>query len=185
MEKIRFQIEKRVESRVQKWQEEMQEALKRQQEAAQFKARPADVLRKEPFQPKPSEKPLSEISNFELHSDRRAEEREAYEMHKKQREAELEGMKRQVSGGITEFSHLTLNSGNKSIWQLEDRKKMEEEDEVRRLRQETVHKPLPVKSFRPIEIQKSDKPITEPMSPKFSQLNATRKLEETRARQNL
>ena len=47
--------------------------------------------------PKPSEKPLSEVSNFELHSDRRARDREEYDLQRKQKEAELEGMKRQAS----------------------------------------------------------------------------------------
>ena len=92
-----FQVEKRVEARVTKWQESLEMELKAQREAALFKARDPHVLNKEPFIPKASEKPLSEIDNFELHSDRRAAEREQYERMKKQKEAELEGMKRQVS----------------------------------------------------------------------------------------
>ena len=79
-----------------KWQESLEAELKAQHDAALFKAREAEVLRKDPFQPKASEKPLSEIDNFELHSDRRAAEREHYERQKKQKEAEMEGMKRQV-----------------------------------------------------------------------------------------
>jgi hypothetical protein len=36
------------------------------------------------------------VSNFELHSDRRAREREQFDQQQKQKEAEIEGMKRQV-----------------------------------------------------------------------------------------
>ena len=52
------------------------------------------VLGRAPFEPKPSEKPLSEVSNFSLHSDRRAEERTKFEIKLKQKEAEIEGAKR-------------------------------------------------------------------------------------------
>jgi targeting protein for Xklp2 len=85
-----------VEERLHKWQEEVKKELKEQREAANFKARPVTVLDKQPFQPKPSDKPLSEVSNFELHSDRRAREREEFEQMRKQKEAELEANKRQV-----------------------------------------------------------------------------------------
>ena len=71
--------------------------MQQQREAAQFKARPATVLEHAPFIPLPSDKPLSEVSNFELHSDRRALERENFEHKKKEREVELEAMKRQVT----------------------------------------------------------------------------------------
>ena len=114
---IIFQIERRVEARINKWQDDVKEELRRQRQEALFKvcfqlfaynlftfstvcllfkARPASVLDKEPFVPLPSDKPLSEIDNFQLNSDRRAEEREAYEMQKKHREAEQESLKRQV-----------------------------------------------------------------------------------------
>lgn len=91
-----FQIEKRVENRIQKWQKGVEEELRKQQEAAMFKARPAKVLYQEPFRPEHHDKPMTEISNFELHSDRRAREREAFELEKKRKEADLESMKRQV-----------------------------------------------------------------------------------------
>ena len=91
-----FQIERRVEARINKWQDDIKEELRRQREGALFKARPAAVLERAPFVPLPSDKPLCEIDNVQLHSDRRAEEREVYEMGKKHREAEQEGLKRQV-----------------------------------------------------------------------------------------
>lgn len=74
----------------------MEEALRKQREAANFKAHPAKVLAAEPFVPAKSTKPLAEVSNFQLHSDKRAIEREQFTMQQKQKEAELESMKRQV-----------------------------------------------------------------------------------------
>lgn len=94
--RLPFQVDKRGEQHRQKWQETVEAEEQKRREAAKFKARPAIVLHKEPFQPHPSDKPLSDIMNFELHSDRRAVEREAYERQKKQREADLDAMKRQV-----------------------------------------------------------------------------------------
>lgn len=140
------EMEKRVENRIQKWQKGVEEELRKQQEAAMFKARPAKVLYQEPFRPEHHDKPMTEISNFELHSDRRAREREAFELEKKRKEADLESMKRQ----------------------LEERRRLEEEEEVRRLRNEAVHKAQPVRSYKGIKIQPSDKPLTKPRSPQFS-----------------
>ena len=64
------------------------------------------------------------MSNFSLHTDRRAEERSRFEMKLKQKEAEIEGAKRQ----------------------LEERKKREEEEEVQRLRREAVPRANPIRS---------------------------------------
>ena len=86
-----------MEVRLDKWQKDVEDELRRQREAANFRAAPASVLEKEPFLPAKSEKPLAEVSNFELHSDRRAREREAYEAERMQKEAELEARKLEVS----------------------------------------------------------------------------------------
>ena len=59
--------------------------------------------------------------------------------------------------------------------QLEDRRRREEEEEVRRLRAEAVHRPEPIRQYRPVEVLPSTKPPTAPLSPKFSALHATRK----------
>merc|ERR1719450_667017 len=90
-------IEQRVEERKRKWEEDVENELKQQREATKFKARPARVLEEEIFVPKPSDKPLTEIDpNFQLHSDKRAEEREEYEMRRKNKEAEMDAARRQM-----------------------------------------------------------------------------------------
>ena len=59
---------------------------------------------------------------------------------------------------------------------MEDRRHREQEDEIRRLRAEAVHRPEPIRQYGgPVEVQRSDKPVTAPVSPKFSALHATRK----------
>ena len=50
--------------------------MKKQREAANFRAKPAAILEREPFRPKPSEKlPTALDEEFQLNSDRRAAER--------------------------------------------------------------------------------------------------------------
>merc|ERR1712059_232953 len=88
------QIEERVESRLAKWQEGVAKELEEQKAAALFKATDAKVLGAAPFVTKVSDKPLTEVSNIVLHSDRRAEEREQYEMVRKENEVKLLAAKR-------------------------------------------------------------------------------------------
>ena len=80
-------------------------------------------MAKAPFVPRPSEKPLSDVGNFQLHSEKRAQQRQDFDIQLKRKEAELEGHKRE----------------------LEMRKKREEEEEVTRLRREAVHKAQPIR----------------------------------------
>ena len=61
------------------------------------------------------------------------------------------------------------------FFQLADRRRRDEEEEVRRLRAEAVHKPEPIRHYRQVEVLPSAKPVTAPLSPKFSALHATRK----------
>lgn len=111
----------------------------------QFKAKAADVLRNKPFIPEKSSKPLTDISEFSLNTERRAVVREDFEMHKKAKEAEFEAVKRRI----------------------EKEKEEEEERAIAKLRAEMVHKSNPVKKYKNVEVQPSDKPVTHPMTPKF------------------
>ena len=96
---------------------------------------------------KPSEKPLSQIDpNFQLHSDIRAEKREEYDMLRRNKEAELDGVRRE----------------------REERHKYEENLEIQKMRKEAVHKAQPVRHYKTVEIQRAEKPVTIPNSPKFA-----------------
>ena len=96
---------------------------------------------------KPSEKPLSQIDpNFQLHSDVRAEKREEYDMLRRNKEAELDAVRRE----------------------REERHKYEENLEIQKMRKEAVHKAQPVRHYKTVEIQRGEKPVTIPNSPKFA-----------------
>lgn len=142
-EPFRMAIDERVDARVAKWQEGLKEELEEQRRATNFKAQEARSLVIPPFVPKPSDKPLSEISNFTLHSDRRAEERAVYELERSAKEAGLEGQRRE----------------------LEERRRRQEEEEVQKQRRAAVHRAQPVKQYKPLEVKPSTKPLTMPESP--------------------
>ena len=90
--------------------------------------------------------PSTEIEDFELNSDRRAVDRTKFEMQKTTRAMELVGIQRQ----------------------RERRQQEEEEAIISKLRTEMVHKSNPVRRFRSVEVKPSDKSLTAPESPKFS-----------------
>ena len=136
-------IEGRVEARLAKWQQGVEKEQEERRKAAQFKATESRILTCAPFVPKPSDKPLSEISNFSLHTDRRAEERAMYDMERTMKEAELELVRKEH----------------------EERKKREEEVELARLRRDIVHKAQPIKYYKTVEVKPSSKPLTMPESP--------------------
>jgi len=144
-EPFKLQIEERVEARLTQWQENVEKELEDQKKAALFKASEPRVLTQVPFVPKPSDKPLSEISNFTLHSDRRAEEREAFDLKVKQKEVDMEGAKREQ----------------------EVRRKREDQEEIAKIRKAAVHKAQPIRNYKPIEVKPSEKPLTYPASPNF------------------
>lgn len=74
----------------------MEDEARKLQEAAQFKARPADVIHKKPFEPKKSERPLTDITIVELNTERRAKEREEFDSLLKSEHAKLEKLRRLV-----------------------------------------------------------------------------------------
>ena len=140
-----FQIDKRAGERLTKWEQAVEEDLQRQREAANFKAKPAAILEKEPFRPRPSEKPLAVPEEVELHSDRRAVERHDFQLRKKQMEAENEAMKKH----------------------MDQVKEHERQEEIKVLRQQAIHKAQPIRHYKPVTIAPSDKPLTNPKSPNF------------------
>ena len=99
-----------------------------------------------------------------MHSDRRAEEREAFDLKVKQKEVDMEGAKREQ----------------------EVRRKREDQEEIAKIRKAAVHKAQPIRfilklkkrlnclpsfscfrNYKPIEVKPSEKPLTYPASPNF------------------
>ena len=74
---------------------------------------------------------MTEIDpNFQLHSDKRAEEREEYEMKRRNKEAEMDAAR----------------------ILMEERRRYDEDLEIKRMRKEAVHKAQPVRHYKPINI---------------------------------
>jgi len=146
-----FEIEKRVGERLTKWEEAVEQDLKRQRDAANFRAKPAAILEREPFRPKPCEKSLLVSDEVQLHSDRRAAERQQFDEKVRQREAEQDALKKR----------------------MEQLREVERDEEINRLRREAVHKAQPIKQYKPIHIVPSEKPITDARSPNWSKRKNT------------
>lgn len=131
---------------MQNWQQQIKEDLKRQKEAACFKANPNTIVHQEPFVPKKDSKPISVAESFELATEKRAKERQEFEKRLAELETEKEKLQEEARQQEAE----------------------REKEELSRLRQELVHKANPVRKYRSLEVKPSDQPLTVPKSPNFS-----------------
>ncbi|XP_032930516.1 targeting protein for Xklp2 isoform X1 [Catharus ustulatus] len=152
-EPFHLQVDERGAAKLQSWKQQLEEDMKRQKEAACFKARPNTVMYQEPFVPKKEHKILSESlsgsvvpESFELATERRARERQEFE----KRLADAEALRERYEE------------------QIRQREEEREKEEVAKLRQEMVHKANPIRKYRSVEVKSSDQPLTTPRSPKFS-----------------
>ncbi|XP_015378708.1 PREDICTED: uncharacterized protein LOC107172911 isoform X2 [Diuraphis noxia] len=121
------------------------QSVKSTEQQWSFKARPATVLKKKPFVPK-YEKKYTEPKNIRLNTERRAQEWMVFELEMKEKFSQYEE--------------------NTRMRQEEMKKK--EMDLIKNMRQQTIHKPEPIKKYKPVLIRKSGRPITVPQSPRFS-----------------
>ncbi|XP_030756414.1 targeting protein for Xklp2 homolog [Sitophilus oryzae] len=111
--------------------------------STRFKARTPTVLYKEPFIPAKTSK-VTEVVPFQFISDMRAPQREEFEIRKAEREDRL-----------AYFKQLDQ----------EQRLKLEQEERAR-ARKEAEFKAQPVRKYKKVIIEPSNK-VTEPISPKF------------------
>ncbi|OXB78533.1 UNVERIFIED_CONTAM: hypothetical protein H355_013258 [Colinus virginianus] len=152
-EPFNLQVDERGAAKQQSWKQQLKEDLKKQKEAACFKARPNVVVYQEPFVPKKENKALSESlsgsvvpESFELATEKRAKERQEFE----KRLASLEARKEKLQE------------------QVRQREEEREKEEIAKLRQELVHKANPIRRYRSVEVKPSEQPLTMPKSPNFS-----------------
>ncbi|CAH1780160.1 unnamed protein product [Owenia fusiformis] len=143
-EPFHMEVDNRGAKKAEEWSKQMEEELKQQRE---FKANPAKVTQCKPFVPMKSTKPLTELNEFDLNTERRAGQREEYEIHKKERDQEA---------AMIEHAR-------------DVQRKAEEEEAIAKLRQELVHKTNPIRKYKRVEVHPSDKPLTEAESPRFSE----------------
>ncbi|XP_022197537.2 targeting protein for Xklp2 homolog [Nilaparvata lugens] len=112
-----------------------------------FRAKPAVVLKKAPFEPKKGDSALTDVTAIHLNTEERAKKREEFNCKIKEREATIEQIKYQRR-------------------QEEEKQQMEE---VRRMRREAEHKaaPFPRNVMEaPFRVRPSTAPLTEPKTPK-------------------
>ncbi|CAH1707972.1 uncharacterized protein LOC114131203 isoform X3 [Aphis gossypii] len=121
------------------------QSVKSTEQPWSFKARPATVLKKKPFVPK-HEKKYTEPKNIRLNTERRAQEWMVFELEIKEK-----------------FSQYEENSRMR-----QEEMKKKEMELIKNMRQQTIHKPEPIKKYKPVLIRKSGRPITVPHSPRFS-----------------
>uniref|UniRef100_A0A8C6Z8Q8 TPX2 microtubule nucleation factor n=2 Tax=Nothoprocta perdicaria TaxID=30464 RepID=A0A8C6Z8Q8_NOTPE len=152
-EPFNLQIDERGAAKLQNWKQQLEEDLKRQKEAACFKARPNTVVYQEPFVPKKENKLLSESlsgsvvpEGFELATEKRAKERQEFEKRLANLEAKRERLQEEAR----------------------QRDEEREKEELAKLRQELVHKANPIRKYRSVEVKPSEQPLTMPKSPNFS-----------------
>uniref|UniRef100_A0A671MY93 TPX2 microtubule nucleation factor n=1 Tax=Sinocyclocheilus anshuiensis TaxID=1608454 RepID=A0A671MY93_9TELE len=125
---------------------EMKEELKRQAEAACFKAQPNNVSHKEPFVPKKENRSILVPEAFQLATERRAKERMEFE--------------KELSEKVALKAHM------EEEWAREQEE--QEKEGIARLRQEQVRKAQPIRRYKPVELKKSEVSLTVPQSPNFS-----------------
>ncbi|XP_069727620.1 targeting protein for Xklp2 isoform X2 [Phaenicophaeus curvirostris] len=145
-EPFHLQIDERGAAKQQSWKQQLKEDLRRQKEAACFKARPNTVVYQEPYVPKKESKLLSVPESFELATEKRAKERQEFE----KRLANIEALR------------------ERQREQMRQQQEEQEKEEVAKLRQEMVHKANPIRKYRSVEVKASDQPLTTPKSPNFS-----------------
>ena len=58
-------------------------------------------------------------------------------------------------------------------FQAKERERHLEAEEIKRLRREAVHKAQPVRHYKPVDVVQSEKPLTIPVAPNFSQLRSS------------
>jgi len=147
-----LEVDARGQAKAEEKKKQLEEERQKLKKLATFKARPPTVLSKEPYVPQKSNKPLTEILDLQLNTERRAESR--LEFEKWRHEKEMEAVEERVA--------------------RERQREIDEMNEIKRQRAENVHRANPVRHYRPVEVVPSSQPLTLPQSPRFSERLRTR-----------
>ncbi|XP_014670930.1 PREDICTED: targeting protein for Xklp2 homolog isoform X3 [Priapulus caudatus] len=145
-EPFKLHTEERGTRSAETWSAKMAEEIEKQREQALFHASSNRVVHEAPFVPQRSNKPLTEILDIALNTEKRFESRQAYEdwLHQK------------------ELAKAQAERANQMQKEEEERKT------IARMRNEIVHHAQPVRKYTPLELKLSDQPLTEAQSPAFS-----------------
>ena len=73
---------------------------------------------------------------------------------------------------LTHFPFIPVFFRTRAIEEERNRMtKLAEEKEIKKMREDMVHKPIPIPNYKPLEIHGSEKPMTIPESPNWSKRN--------------
>ena len=138
--------------KAEKWIQKVKSELEEGRTKATFKAKPCKVVHDAPFVPQKSKKPLTEVNEFALNTNHRAERREELEVSKKEREQIDEELRRE----------------------REAQREREEQEAIALLRKQLVHKAQPIHKYKNVKVKPSEKPLTEAHSPAWSEMKRRR-----------
>nr|XP_039272957.1 targeting protein for Xklp2-like [Styela clava] len=134
--------------RAEKWKQEVEEEVKALREKTEFKANTnySKVIHGKAFKPAINKKYTETFQEFALHTDRRALQREEFDEFLKHKEAE------------SQARNEMLKMENERI----------EQERYERERKEAEHRANPVRKYKPVLMRQSEKELTQPQSPQFS-----------------
>ncbi|KAI9030395.1 hypothetical protein DFJ74DRAFT_748377 [Hyaloraphidium curvatum] len=140
-EAFQLSTDARGEEHQRRLREQLEKEKREKENRTRFRARPFREV--EPFVPAKSARPATEPEAVVLHSDLRAEERRAFEEAQKERERMAEELRKRQE------------------MEMEEREKAE----IRELRRRAVHRAEPIRSYAPVVVKPSNKPLTDAESP--------------------
>ena len=111
--------------------------------AASFKATENTAIYSKPFVPVVPVRPLLEVDNFVLNTERRSQQRSLYEKEKKEREQ--------------------LKEKEMAVRRIEQEE--EERERMLEYRQSLQYHAQPIRHYKPVEVSYSDKKLTTPLTP--------------------
>eukprot|EP00762_Andalucia_godoyi_P007307 ANDGO_01518.mRNA.1 Targeting protein for Xklp2 homolog len=125
------------------WHDRVIQETVQEQEAREFHARPIPETHEKPFVPNIESKPVTQVEDIPLATERRALQRKQFD----------------------EQVNQTLKQQEDTKKKAELEKMQREQEEVERLRKEAEFHAKPIKHFKPTVVKKSDKALTEPNTP--------------------
>ena len=117
-----------------------------------FKAQPSKVALAAAFEPQRSSKALTEVSEFALNTNRRAVRWE-----------DIAAEKNEVKQIVDEMAK-----------EREVLREEEEKEAIAELRKKLVHKAQPIHKYKKLTVKPSDRPLTQPASPAWSEMKRRR-----------
>lgn len=139
--------EKKGAVKAEKWIQKVKTELEEGRKKVIFKAQPCKVIHEAPFEPHRSQKPMTDVSEFALNTDRRAERWEQVKTEKKEMKEVEDELRKERDAEREE----------------------EEKEAIAELRRNLVHKAKPIHKYKNVAVKPSEKALTEAASPAWTE----------------